>query len=261
MKHQCITLEYPTPSDGAITLQVPAGDYIGRRIEATGSFYEMALIEQYEAMFGRPRTVLDIGANLGNHSVYWGRVLGAAVAAFEPNPDIFPLLERNLHDNALSDRVRAYPLACGAVEQSVRIAQSDPNNCGTARVCGVGEGDTPGTTRMVVLDHWLPARRLPRPIDLVKIDTEGYELSVLEGLREHLLRDKPVVWVETSRGAYPEVAACLAACGLLPRTQALGASDNYFFAAVSPHTLHRLRARVRASLTRSRLARRLRRLL
>lgn len=260
MKHQCITLEYPTTSEGAITLQVPEGDYIGRQIEASGSFYEMALIEQYEAMFGHPRMVLDIGANLGNHSVYWGRVLGAAVLAFEPNPEIFPLLERNLAENSISDRVRAYPLACGALEQRVRIAPTDTNNCGTARVCGVGEGEAPGTTRMVVLDHWLAAHPLSRRIDLVKIDTEGYERSVLEGLREHLRRDQPVVWVETSPEAYPEVAACLADCGLLPRTPALGDSDNYFFASGKPRPLHRLRARVRASLTRSRLARRLRRL-
>jgi hypothetical protein len=80
-------------------LAVFAFDHIGLRINLDGRHEKrtLDLIRNYleSVISGMDRTAaLDIGANIGNHSVYFSDLF-AEVYAFEPNPRTFSLLKFN----------------------------------------------------------------------------------------------------------------------------------------------------------------------
>jgi hypothetical protein len=69
---------------------VDESDWIYTRIKQTGYFYEIDLLKYiWYANFGlRKGLVLDIGANIGNHSVFFGTYVADKVVSFEPNPSV-----------------------------------------------------------------------------------------------------------------------------------------------------------------------------
>jgi len=72
---------------------------------------------------GSPSLIIDAGANIGLFSLWVARHAPLAqVLAFEPAPATFELLERNLADAAVLDRVAALPLALGATAGAATLA-------------------------------------------------------------------------------------------------------------------------------------------
>src|SRR5690349_20985369 len=102
-----------------------AGDtIIGRCLQTYG---EWSLAEwNVQAQFVKPgRTVVEVGANIGVHTVAMARACHpGALYAFEPQPVIFDLLNRNLALNGVSNVV-ARPEACGAAMGEASIPPLD----------------------------------------------------------------------------------------------------------------------------------------
>lgn len=132
------------------------------------------------------RVVVDIGGNLG----LWSRVMCldfSHVEAFEPVPTYGDCFERNA-PNAKLNRV-----ALGETMGVVSMAGTTPNSVGDT------SPSTGATDEFIVakdiLMHTLDSYELEK-VDLIKIDCEGYELPILKGGQQTLLRNKPVVIVE-----------------------------------------------------------------
>ena len=131
--------------------------------------------------------VYDIGANIGNHTVYFAtHAKKAKVFSFEPVPSTFELLKKNVEQNGLSDRVTLFQCALGAQEGSARM-QVNAKGSSIANICEDGNQEVP----LKRLDDM----KLPPP-DFVKIDVEDYELEVLKGMERTLRESSPVLWVE-----------------------------------------------------------------
>lgn len=127
------------------------------------------------------RAVLDIGANIGCHTVPLARI--ADVYAYEPNKVSFDRLCANLALNQVNVNVRQ--LALSDVSGFGTMADDDVKNPGKARLIA-------GTdTAVSALDE----EQLP-PIGLIKMDVEGHETKVLAGAVRTLSRDKPVIVCE-----------------------------------------------------------------
>lgn len=124
------------------------------------------------------RTAIDIGAHVGLWSMWLVKRFNF-VHAFEPVAEYADAFERNVAGNRWLHRV-ALGSGYGAVEM-----KTYPENTGQAHVAGFGE------TAMLALDSYAM-----KAVDLVKIDVEGYELPVLQGARETLLKNRPVVVIE-----------------------------------------------------------------
>lgn len=139
--------------------------------------------------------VLDLGANVGHYTLRMSDLVGQAgrVIAVEPMPDTFALLASNtrLFDNAnvsllnvaVSDRVATVGIELPRFEQGL------PNYY-QARL-------TPAEARFSVLTLPIDALAIPKRVSLAKIDVEGHELPVLQGMRRLIERDHPVLIVET----------------------------------------------------------------
>ena len=138
----------------------------------------------------RGRTAIDIGANKGVYTHLLAR-LCQSVEAFEPNPKIYRILTRFLpsnvvaHQTALSDRV-------GTAELIVPMYGGGFSNQ-TASLNPRKRNEGSGVVR--VTQRTLDSYGFNN-VGFIKIDVEGFESSVLEGARETILRERPILQVE-----------------------------------------------------------------
>jgi FkbM family methyltransferase len=128
---------------------------------------------------------VDLGANLGYYTLLAAARVGAQGRgfAFEPDPDNFALLERNLAAGRAT-QVRAERCAVGAVAGESRLYLS-PDNLGDHRLYDSGDGRRAVSTPVVTLDGYFgDPKRFPRgagALHLVKADTQGCEALILRG--------------------------------------------------------------------------------
>lgn len=146
-------------------------------------FYESDMLEFIAKMPYRSGLWLDIGANVGNHTIFFSRFCNPdEVWAYEPNKATFDILRQNIAANC-TRTVRAFNCAIGAKKGYCNF--SDLVNTGINKVIK-GKGDT----RMETITA-------TAKVALMKIDVEGYELNVLKGAADVIERDKPELFIET----------------------------------------------------------------
>ena len=155
-------------------------DHIYRRMVASGGFYELNLLEALRTTLkGVSGLALDCGANIGNHTIYFAKVMGLKTFAFEPVPQNVDILRKVVTQNEAHDLVEIVPLALGAANGSVQLSSPQPENPGMFRVSTGPDGVS---AECVTIDSFLAARSIPPDtVKLIKIDVEGYECEVLRG--------------------------------------------------------------------------------
>ena len=189
-------LRFLAPDGQPIALSLPDAqdDFVQRIILRSRNFYEAPLLSliKDKGLVSAASCVCDIGANIGNHSVYFGRILGAArVMAFEPQAYVHATLTRNIALNGLADRASAFNCMLGESAGNGRVARFSTRNLGATSFVADDSGDVP----MCALDDVLPPEALDS-LDLIKIDVEGMQDAVLRGAAGILHARKPALWVE-----------------------------------------------------------------
>ncbi|WPB75647.1 FkbM family methyltransferase [Archangium violaceum] len=147
------------------------------------------LLEHLEVEGG---VCLDIGANIGLHTLTLSRRVGprGKVISFEPEQHNHELLRENLRLNH-AENVDARHMAVGNRMGSVRMALH-PYNYGDHRVAGEGTGGTGQEVPLTTVDE--AVKDIPAgEIRLVKIDVQGYEHNVLQGMRRTVERNPGMV--------------------------------------------------------------------
>ena len=129
------------------------------------------------------KVFIDVGAHIGFYSIIAAKQ-GVEVHAFEPNPKNLYWVKRNAELNKTGDNLHIHGEALGSTVGSAAMSDS------SARSSLVGQ---PGG--MTVTVSTLDSLGLKK-VDLVKVDTEGYELPVLMGGRETLKASHPKLVVE-----------------------------------------------------------------
>jgi protein O-GlcNAc transferase len=169
-----------------VSLEGFDGDHITRVIERTRDFFEAEVLE-YIGDLNPTGTIVDIGAFIGNHSVYFGLFTGAdEVLAIEPNPAALELLGKNINSNGLGGKTKIIACALGASAGSVGLREGRSSNRGHTLVTGGTE------TKLQTLDDTVGGRK----VSVLKIDVEGYESEVLRGATKLLTDQTPVVLAE-----------------------------------------------------------------
>ena len=177
-------------ADACPPVAVYAFDLVGHQINLRGRYErdELDVVMQLIARIDtRPRALcLDVGANIGNHALYFASHY-EQVVAFEPQPRTFRLLQLNAE---LVSNVECRPLGLSDAAGQAFI-DLPAGNAGMARV---SQGGTGWRCELQTLDAAVAAD--PRRVSLIKIDVEGHEAQVLRGARQRLERDQPVVLLE-----------------------------------------------------------------
>lgn len=130
----------------------------------------------------RRRRCLDIGAHVGLWAM-WLQKEFAWVECFEPVEAFAAILPHNM----TQDNYTLYRVACGAEEGLVAF-DINPAITGNTHV------------NLKRADGTVPVRTIDsydfREVDFIKIDVEGFELKVVQGARETLLRERPFMVLE-----------------------------------------------------------------
>ena len=187
---------------GGIRWELDLKEGIDFSIYLQGGF-EPRTLSDYRRMVKPGFTVLDIGANIGAHTLPLAGMVGGegTVHAFEPTDYAFAKQQRNIALNPeLAPRIRSNQMMLVgkvAVEKPEAIPSSWPLTQGDGDLHPVhlGRYNTLAGARAIRLDDWAAETALER-IDFVKIDVDGYEVDVLEGGSETFSRYRPRMMME-----------------------------------------------------------------
>lgn len=155
---------------------------------------ELALIDAC-ARAGARGVALDVGANVGHHTLFLATRFGA-VRAFEPVAALARQIEARLAANGLRN-VTVCNFGLGEKTEELPFFASDDANAGTGTFVP-GYFDRSATTIQVRQGDEALAGFDDCAIDFIKIDVEGFEPFVLAGLSRTLRRDRPVLFFEWS---------------------------------------------------------------
>jgi len=173
--------------------------YVGKALDLYGEYSEGEVAIFREIV--RPGdVVLDIGANLGAHTLFFSKAVGShgAVLAFEPQRLIFLTLCANIALNNITNTV-CYWNALSDKPGVVTVPVLDPRrayNFGGVGMDGHQRGDQ---IRVMCVDDF----NLPR-CRLMKIDVEGMEQRVLQGAVKTIQQHHPILYVENDRAERSE---------------------------------------------------------
>jgi FkbM family methyltransferase len=164
--------------------------------------YQWRVRDHAISLLGQRRNALDIGANVG----LWTMDLVNdfdQVHAFEPVGDFRDCLVKNTKKSNYT----MYPVALGDLETEIDMIIT-PENTGHSHVNTDTFGK--GTIPMHMLDSYDF-----NEIDLIKVDCEGYEVPILNGAKETILRNRPILIVEQQNHEYQQDRKELPAVQLL----------------------------------------------
>lgn len=161
--------------------------------------YEPSVVGALQDWLGPGRSGFDVGAHVGYETLVMAVLVGKGgrVVAFEPEPALSRVLERNVERNrpSLAASVTAVPAAMGT--ENGRACFREGPSSGKGHLAEAPpppeEDEVDIDVEVLTLDE--AARRFGAP-DLVKIDVEGAELGVLRGAQRLLGRVRPVFVVE-----------------------------------------------------------------
>lgn len=165
-----------------LSFDVDLGDLFGAEFYL-GNMNETDVLNALTATLPDTANTVDIGANFGLFGVHAGHVAHKGkVVALEPLPSAFELLEKNIAQNGLNDRIEAVNAAVSERGGKAKFFVATDGAFSGLRDTGRSPVLDTVTVAKVALDRCEPVKALDR-IDFLKIDTEGHENQVLAGAR------------------------------------------------------------------------------
>lgn len=165
-------------------------DVIQRIMVMSNNYWDEEAINVMDKYIPDDAVIVDIGAYIGSHSVYWAVERHAKkIYAFEPLQSAYEIMEKNIALNNLEDIIIPYSFGLSDKFENAEISFYDRGNIGATAFIPSERGPF----QMRSLD----SIEIPEKIDLIKVDVEEAEVEVLYGAIETIKRDKPVVVVET----------------------------------------------------------------
>lgn len=222
----------------AVIRSFGAKDHISRIIIESGQFYEIDLLRRAREFYLPNTIVVDVGANIGNHTLYFALALDAEVYAFEPYKISFELLKQNIEINLLASKVHAYHQAVGKQKSKAHVINPTLNNIGQAKI----EISDSGEVSVCALDDF----EFDSAVGIIKIDVEGTEIDVIVGAKRTILKYKPIVFVEAATyDAFKAVAQIFYSLDYAPVGR-YGFTPTYLFAPIDGRS--RIRSMFRTSI-------------
>lgn len=171
-------------------------DLIFAAIASRASFYEDDLLEYMRAVLGTDNgCIVDVGSNIGNHAVYFGRFLADLVIAIEVNHLVISTLRRNLERNEIRHSIYEVGVGAERGQATIELPAEHVANIGATRL----RLDDAGHVAITTLDSLLAeieARSRDGHITAIKLDIEGMEPMALHGGTRMLATHLPELFVE-----------------------------------------------------------------
>jgi FkbM family methyltransferase len=150
--------------------------------------WEMWITKVFQQLVRPGMTVVDVGANVGYYTMIGAAGVGfeGRVHAVEADPNTFGILEKNIDVNGYGSIVRAHSCAASDARGELTLYQFR-NHHGSNNVFADAAADS-----RIVAGVKVPAvpldELIPEPVDVMKIDAEGSEPLIFEGMQQLLKR-------------------------------------------------------------------------
>lgn len=159
-------------------------DHIGSIISKNKDFYESGMLNYIDKNIKKGGTYIDVGANIGNHTLFFSLFCADKVISIEPVKENYKLIEKNIKDNKL-----------GNVDLLKKGISSDGRNFGYTTIeknmgmCNlIEEGDGAESITPNELDI--------NDLRLLKIDCEGMSMEVFNSFIPLIKTHKPDIFIE-----------------------------------------------------------------
>lgn len=137
--------------------------------------------------------VIDVGAHIGTFAVPMKKKIGpeGQIYVFEANPETFQLLEINFQNNGLE----AVKFNKGVSEKSgtLFIQERNEKDSGCDYLI---DGDDEQTQNLVQVELVEIDKVIKNPVDFIKVDVEGMEISVLASASNIIKKYRPIIYTE-----------------------------------------------------------------
>jgi FkbM family methyltransferase len=190
------------PNSEVLIVESDGGDSIASALYWNGlRGYEPDTVHLYFQLLRHSTVVFDIGSNTGLFALLAAiSDRSREVHAFEPLPEAFRYLAKNVEINALHN---LKPVCCAVTNYDGVIPLYIPRSITVSHNASTLKGFREATETILVpaikLDTYVKTNNIAK-VDLIKIDTEGAECKVLEGAKSILKRDEPVIICEVLKG-------------------------------------------------------------
>jgi len=161
--------------------------------------YEPHVAKWIELLLPTGGVAIDIGANIGCHSLSMARLAGQSgrVLSFEPNPALAELIAKNSGLNGFLIESYAVALGLNNSKALLKVPKGHPgcpSNLGLASLvdpgCEYDEIEVPLRTLDSIIGHQITR------LDLVKLDVQGYEFQILQGMQVVIETYRPAIIFE-----------------------------------------------------------------
>jgi FkbM family methyltransferase len=160
-----------------------------QKIIFNGGVYEEEMLKDIASRINKNSVFFDIGANIGNHSIYLAMIVGCKVVCFEPDRSLTKAIIESAKANNIIHLVEVHNVAVGSRDTICEIKTIDSNNIGSQQVVP-DQGNIP----MLPID----GLRTSVP-DCIKIDVEGFEAEVLAGAAHTIQNKLPILYIEAQK--------------------------------------------------------------
>ncbi len=183
---------------GGIHYQLDISDYqewlIYFRCKSDSSLYILDYLDQAQS-------ILDVGANIGQTALnirknQLKKGIVPAIYAFEPFPDTFEKLSRNVEKNNAQKEIHCISLGVGSAAGVLPMIKHSEANSGGYRISPVQVRDSINI-QVVTIDAFVEQQNIQK-LDFIKIDVEGFEMEVLKGAKKTIQQFRPVLFFEYS---------------------------------------------------------------
>jgi FkbM family methyltransferase len=167
---------------------------VGRSLDIYGEYSE-GEIDLFRAYVRPAQVVVEVGANIGAHTVFLAKHVGSQglVVAIEPQRLVFQTLCANLALNSIANVVCSQQ-ASGAQAGTIHVPPLDPFSKNNFGGLALGQYQQGQAVAIVPLDAFGLQR-----CHFIKIDVEGMEEDVLRGAANTIARYRPILYVENDR--------------------------------------------------------------
>ena len=158
-------------------------------------FYEVELLNgMCELAKNKGGIAIDIGANIGNHSLFFAKKF-KRVVAFEPVPSNCWIVKANAYLNRIDNLVLIEKgLSNKNTQMAVDISNRENTNNGVSEI--IENSSNQIIVDVAIGDEEIEKLNLNKKIEIIKIDVEGHEPFVIEGLKRTIEKDKPLIFWE-----------------------------------------------------------------
>ena len=159
------------------------------------NFYEVELLNgMCELAKNKDGVAIDIGANIGNHSLFFANQF-KQVIAFEPVPSNCWIVKSNIYLNKIDNLILIEKgLSNKNTQMAVDISNRENTNNGLSEI--IENSSNQIIVDVAIGDEEIENLNLNKKIEIIKIDVEGHEPFVVEGLKRTIKKDGPLIFWE-----------------------------------------------------------------